>query len=97
MASCSAEATPTPEAIPTPAAEPTVIPSASAPPFIILAYEADGIVADIIRYRQLTHLNYCFPAPKPDGTFNPINTGWKLNQIVGADIDWEYPDAGQSS
>ena len=116
-------------------------------PFIILAYATDGIVADIIPYDKLTHLNYSFLTPKADGTFNPINNGWKLKQIVrdahehdvrvsisvggwgwdaqfeelaadpesrsrlcpepeslrgriqldGADMDWEYPDPGQSS
>lgn len=123
------------------------MPSPIAPPFIILAYATDGIFADIIPYDKLTHLNYAFLTPKSDGTFNPINNGWKLKQIVkdghahavrvcisvggwgwdaqfeemaadaetrsafvanltafvddygldGVDIDWEYPDAGQSS
>jgi GH18 family chitinase len=124
-----------------------VPPTPSARPFIILAYATDGIFADIIPYDKLTHINYSFLTPKADGTFNPINNGWKLKQIVGtarqysvrvsisvggwgwdeqceemaahaesrsafvqnlkgfveeyqldgADIDWEYPDAGQSS
>jgi len=117
------------------------------PPFRIIAYATDGIVEPIIPYDQLTHINYAFLTPKADGTFNPINNGWKLQQIVetghtknvkvlisvggwgwdeqfetiasnpgsrtafvqnleafvdeyqldGADIDWEYPDAGPSS
>jgi len=116
-------------------------------PFRILAYATDGIVESIIPYDQLTHINYAFLTPKEDGTFNLLNNGWKLKQIVanghsrnvrvmisvggwgwdeqfetmaanpefrsafvqnlksfvdeyqldGADIDWEYPDAGQSS
>jgi GH18 family chitinase len=107
----------------------------------------DGINADMIPYGQLTHINYSFLTPKSDGSFNPINSSWKLKQIVtdahahnvqisisvggwgwdaqfeelaskaesrtafvenlkafvdeyqldGADIDWEYPDPGQSS
>lgn len=115
--------------------------------FIILAYATDGIFADIIPYDKLTHINYAFLTPKADGTFNPINNGWKLKQIVktahehnvrvcisvggwgwdaqfeqlaadpesrsafvqnlkafvdeygldGVDMDWEYPDPGQSS
>lgn len=115
--------------------------------FIILAYATEGIVAEIIPYDKLTHINYAFLTPQADGTFNPINNGWKLKQIVatgrtknvkvlisvggwgwdkqfemlaaspesrsafvrnlkafvdeyqldGADIDWEYPDAGESS
>lgn len=131
----------------TPTSEPTVIPSPLPSQFIILAYATEGIVAEIIPYDQLTHINYAFLIPKDDGTFNPINNGWKLKQIVatghaknvkvlisvggggwdgqfetmaaspesrsafvqnlkafvdeyqldGADIDWEYPDAGESS
>ena len=69
----------------TPTPEPTVIPSpspAAASRFIILAYATDGIFADIIPYDKLTHINYSFLTPKPDGTFNPINNAWKLKQIV---------------
>jgi len=62
-----------------------VIPSPSAASqFIILAYATDGIVADTIPYDKLTHINYSFLTPKADGTFNPINNGWKLKQIVKA-------------
>lgn len=145
LASCSTATTPTN----TPTSQPTVAPTSTpaASPFIILAYATDGIVADIIPYHQLTHINYSFLTPKADGSFNPLNNSWKLKQIVasahqhnvrvsisvggwgwdeqfeelaanpesrsafvqnlsafineyqldGADIDWEYPDAGQSS
>jgi chitinase len=129
------------------APEPIMSPSPTPSQFIILAYATDGIVADIIPYDKLTHINYSFLTLKDDGSFNPINNGWKLKQIVkaarehnvrvsisvggwgwdtqfeemaakpesrnafvqnlkafvdeyqldGADIDWEYPDAGQSS
>jgi GH18 family chitinase len=122
-------------------------PSPAPSSFIILAYATDGIIADVIPYDRLTHINYSFLTPKADGTFNPINNAWKLKQIVraarthkvrvsisvggwgwdsqfeelaansesrnlfvrslkafvdeyqldGADIDWEYPDPGQSS
>ena len=145
LASCSTPATPVNTAQPT--SPPIMSPTPSSRPFIILAYATDGIVAELIPYEQLTHINYSFLTPKEDGTFNPINNGWKLKQIVetahmhnvlvsiavggwgwdaqfeelaanptsrtafvqnliafideyqldGADIDWEYPDAGQSS
>src|SRR5688572_21963131 len=147
LASCSTSATPT--NAPAPTSQPTVtLTSTPSPsPFIILAYATDGIIADIIPYHQLTHINYSFLTPKADGTFNPLNNGWKLKQIVatahqhnvrvsisvggwgwdtqfeelaanpesrtafvqnlttfvneyqldGTDIDWEYPDVGQSS
>ena len=145
LVSCSTPATPV--HAPEPTSAPTMTPIPASPPFIILAYATDGIVANIIPYGQLTHINYCFLTPKSDGTFNPINNGWKLKQIVetahrhnvrvsisvggwgwdaqfeemaadpesrsafvqnlktfvdeyqldGADIDWEYPDPGESS
>lgn len=145
LAACSAPATSV--NIPEPTSTPTMTPIPASPPFIILAYATDGIVANLIPYAQLTHINYSFLTPKSDGTFNPIDNGWKLKQIVGiarqysvrvsisvggwgwdeqfeemaanpasrsaflqnlkafvneyqldgADIDWEYPDAGQSS
>ena len=116
-------------------------------PFRIVAYATDGIIESLIPYEKLTHINYSFLTPKADGTFNPINNGWKLKQITenahkhnvkvlisvggwgwdqqfetvaanpslrsvfvqnlkafveeyqldGADVDWEYPDAGQSA
>ena len=143
LASCSTPASPSPTTKP----QPTVIPSPTAPPFIILAYATDAIIADIIPYDKLTHINYSFLTPKSDGTFNPLNNSWKLKQIVatahqravkvsisvggwgwdaqfeelaaspqtrsafvqnlkalvdefqldGVDVDWEYPDPGQSS
>ena len=124
---------------------PTMTPTP--PPFRIIAYATDRIVESLIPYDQLTHINFAFLTPKTDGTFNPINNGWKLEKIVetghaknvkvlisvggwgwdeqfeimaadpesraafvrnlksfveqyqldGADIDWEYPDAGESS
>jgi GH18 family chitinase len=122
-------------------------PTPAPPPFQIIAYATDGIVEAAIPYDQLTQINYSFLTPNADGSFNPINNGWKLKQIVatahsknvkalisvggwgwdqqfetmaaspgsrrafvqnlkafvdeyqldGADIDWEYPDAGDSS
>jgi GH18 family chitinase len=85
LTSCSTSATPLVSTEVVPSSEPTVIPSSSpaaASQFIILAYATDGIFADIIPYDKLTHLNYSFLTPKADGTFNPINNGWKLKQIV---------------
>lgn len=122
-------------------------PTSTPPPFRIVAYATDAIIESLIPYDQLTHINYSFLTPNADGTFNPINNAWKLQQIVatgharnvkvliavggwgwdaqfeemaaspesrsafvqnltafidgyqldGADIDWEYPDPGDSS
>jgi hypothetical protein len=81
LTACSASATPAATADVAPATqspEPTMIPSPSTPQFIILAYATDGIFEGIIPYDKLTHINYAFLTPKADGTFNPINNGWKL-------------------
>jgi GH18 family chitinase len=51
-------------------------------PFRIVAYATDGIIESLIPYDKLTHINYSFLTPKADGTFNPINNGWKLKQIT---------------
>ncbi|MBK7317469.1 glycoside hydrolase family 18 protein [Candidatus Villigracilis affinis] len=117
------------------------------PSFRIVAYATDAIITSLIPYDQLTHINYSFLIPNPDGTFKTLNNSWKLEEIVtaaheknvrvsiavggwgwdnefeamaavpearsafvqnlvavvdqyhldGVDIDWEYPDQGQSS
>jgi chitinase len=145
LTSCSAPATPLP--VPTETLTPLPTMTPPPPPFQIVAYATDGIVEAVIPYNQLTQINYSFLTPNADGSFNPINNGWKLKQIVatahtnrvkvlisvggwgwdkqfetmaasaearrvfvqnlksfvdeyqldGADIDWEYPDAGDSS
>ncbi len=127
----------------TPASTATPAPA----PFRIVAYATDGIIESLIPYDKLTHINYSFLTPKEDGTFNPLNNGWKLKliaqnahthnvkvlisvggwgwdkqfetvaadpalrsvfvqnlkafvdeyQLDGADVDWEYPDAGASA
>jgi GH18 family chitinase len=85
LAACSTSAAPIQSTDAVPSPEPPVIPSSSPAPasqFIILAYATDGIFADIIPYDKLTHINYSFLTPKADGTFHPINTGWKLKRIV---------------
>ena len=51
-------------------------------PFRMVAYATDGIIENLIPYEKLTHINYSFLTPKADGTFNPINNGWKLKQIA---------------
>jgi chitinase len=115
--------------------------------FRIVAYATDAIITNLIPYDKLTHINYSFIIPNPDGTFETINNAWKLEEIVesahkqnvrvsiavggwgwdgqfeemaanpesrttfvknlkdivdqyqldGVDIDWEYPDPGQSA
>jgi GH18 family chitinase len=84
LVSCAAPAPPIPNTSTPPSPEPTMPPSPSpASQFIILAYATDAIIANIIPYDKLTHINYSFLTPKADGTFNPIINSWKLKQIIG--------------
>src|SRR5215216_4094703 len=83
LASCTAAtATPMPAPTEAPTLVPTMTPTPTPAPFMILAYATEGIVAEIIPYDKLTHINYAFLTPQADGTFNPINNGWKLKKIV---------------
>jgi len=40
-----------------------------------------GVVGQV-RFDQVTHLNYAFALPKPDGTVSDISNGWKLRDLV---------------
>lgn len=148
LTSCSPAASPTASDMNRIATSTAIMtPTSTPPPFRIVAYATDAIIESLIPYDQLTHINYSFLTPNADGTFNPINNAWKLQQIVatgharnvkvliavggwgwdaqfeemaaspesrsafvqnltafidgyqldGADIDWEYPDPGDSS
>jgi GH18 family chitinase len=115
--------------------------------FRVVAYVTSGVIPENIPYDKLTHINYAFLIPNADGSFKPLSTQWKLQQIVeqahqngvkvlisvggwgwdeefetlaedpvsrstfvdelvmfvfinkldGVDLDWEYPDPGESS
>jgi chitinase len=121
--------------------------SANSSEFRVIAYATDAIVPSTIPYEKLTHINYAFLLPNPDGTFKSLLNTWTLGNLIslahqhgvkvlisvggwgldaefedlaasqtgretfarelvkiveqyqfdGADIDWEYPDPGQSS
>ena len=147
VASCSAPATPTATDVPVMTSTPNATATSAPSAFRIVAYATDGIIESLIPYDKLTHINYSFLTPKDDGTFNPLNNGWKLKlitqnghvhnvkvlisvggwgwdkqfetvaadptlrsafvqnlktfvdeyQLDGADVDWEFPDDGQSA
>ena len=138
---------------PTAAAVPsaTPAPSATAPAglngFRIVGYVTDDVIVSQVQLDKLTHINYAFLVPKPDGTLNDVANPWEVDQLValarprgvkvlisvggwgpdkefealaaspetratfvkavqsyvhnhaldGADIDWEYPQAGDSA
>jgi chitinase len=50
--------------------------------FRVVAYVMDPAVPSQIPYDKLTHINYAFLTPNADGTFNDLNNGWKIDEIV---------------
>ena len=134
-------------AVPIATVPPTETPMPPTSPFRVIAYVTATITPETIPYDPLTHINYAFLIPNPDGTFAPFANGWKLKNIAerahaadvkvlisvggwgwekefeamaddpttraafvqnltdfvaeygldGADIDWEYPQAGKSA
>lgn len=137
---------PTDTSVPQPTATlaPTPTPT---PAFRVVGYVTDSSIPALIPYDKLTHINYAFLIPNPDGTFQHMANGWKIKEIVkraheqdvkvlisiggwgwdeqfetmasdsearatfvrdaiafadeyqldGIDVDWEYPDAGESA
>jgi GH18 family chitinase len=52
--------------------------------FRIVGYVTKAVLLDSIPYDKLTHINYAFLIPNPDGTLDPSINTWKLDQIVKA-------------
>jgi chitinase len=79
LAGCFASR-PAPTSIPTPAAAGT---KPSPETFRIIGYAPSwDTAANEIQYDKLTHINYAFLLPKPDGTFEDIERPDKLRNIV---------------
>jgi GH18 family chitinase len=74
------EATPAADAA-TPTATPEPSPTPT-PPFRIIGYVTTAVIVDLIPFDKLTHINYAFAIPKPDGTLQPMANGWKLDDLV---------------
>ena len=67
-------------AAPTPVSIPTATP---APPFRIVGYITDtGITPATEQIAALTHINYAFALPGPDGALKGIANDWKLKAII---------------
>ncbi len=154
IAGCTVSRTELTEVNPTSSPLPTSTPAAvaTATPtgvqaFRVVGYVTEASVPAAIPYDKLTHINYAFLLPNPDGTFEPLANGERLKEIVerahqpgvkvlisiggwgwdeqfeamaaspearatfvrgaiafaneyqldGVDVDWEYPDAGESA
>jgi GH18 family chitinase len=75
-AACAAAPTPTPLAPPAPSATPK-------PPFRIVGYITDtGITPSTEQIAALTHINYAFALPGPEGALKGVANDWKLKDIV---------------
>ncbi|MGD0610973.1 MAG: glycosyl hydrolase family 18 protein [Anaerolineales bacterium] len=77
----SAAPAPSPTARPT-SMPPTASPAPSPAPFRIVGYVTDAVIPTLIPYDQLTHINYAFLLPRPDGTFEAPANPWKIQSIV---------------
>lgn len=73
-----------PTAVPvtvTPASTPAAT-AVSAPPFRIIGYVTDSVIVELVPFDKLTHINYAFAIPNPDGTLKPLANGWKIDNLV---------------
>ena len=50
--------------------------------FRVIAYVTDAVVASLIPYDQLTHINYAFLIPNEDGTFQSLLNTWMIGELV---------------
>jgi GH18 family chitinase len=50
--------------------------------FRVLAYVTEDTIPELIPYEKLTHINYAFVLPRPDGSLRDVSNGWKLRKIV---------------
>lgn len=57
-------------------------PTSEPVPFRVVAYATDAIVPATIPFDKLTHINYAFLLPNPDGTFQALLNTWMLGQLV---------------
>jgi chitinase len=74
-----------PAATSTPLASPTLAPTATPLPaaFRIIGYVTDwDVVVSQIQFDKLTHINYAFLIPNPDGTLGTVANEWKLKEVV---------------
>jgi GH18 family chitinase len=51
-------------------------------PFRVIAYVTAAAIPELIPYEKLTHINYAFLIPNPDGSFAPMANRWKLQTIA---------------
>jgi chitinase len=73
--------TPAPTATTWPTAVPTAMPALDG--FRIVGYVTDwDVVVDVIQFDKVTHINYAFLLPEPDGTVRDVANPWKLDQVV---------------
>ena len=68
---------------PLPETETPVATSTPTPPrFRVLAYVTEDTIPELIAYDKLTHINYAFVLPRPDGSLRDVSNPWKLKKII---------------
>ena len=61
----------------------TNVPTEPAPDsFRVVAYVTDAVTPGIIPFDQLTHINFAFLIPNPDGSFQPFLADWKVEEVI---------------
>lgn len=74
---------PLPTSTPVPTEVPAMTPAPAAPEFKVIAYVTDWDPAPAqTALDRLTHINYAFVLPKPDGSLSTLANGWKLEALV---------------
>jgi GH18 family chitinase len=61
---------------------PTPTPQPGLNGFRIVGYVTDSVIVPLVQFDKLTHLNYAFLLPQPDGTVQDVANPWKLDQLV---------------
>ncbi|MCL4871297.1 MAG: hypothetical protein KJ063_20235 [Anaerolineae bacterium] len=68
--------------LPSPTPSATETPMSESEPFRVIAYVTGAVIPELIPYDKLTHINYAFLIPNPDGSFARLANLWKLQMIA---------------
>ena len=77
-----ATVTPLPSITPQPTSTPTPTPEPGLNGFRIVGYVTEDVIVPLVQFDKLTHINYAFLLPQPDGTVQDVANPWMLDQLV---------------
>ncbi len=64
------------------ASAPAPTPQAGLNGFRIVGYVTEDVIVPLVQFDKLTHINYAFLLPQPDGTVRDVANPWMLDQLV---------------